>query len=141
MSVGDVEVSDDAMLNLINNYTREAGVRELERVIGHLLRKCACEFVKNGRNSIKVDNEKIVKLIGKQKFFRDEVMLEDKVGSATGLAWTSVGGETLQIEVAVYPGTGELLLTGQLGDVMKESARTALSCWLWLARWARSRRR
>lgn len=127
MNIGDVTVLDEAMLNIINNYTREAGVRELERVIAHLLRKCACEFVKNGKNPITVDSAKVVKLIGKQKFFRDEVLLEDKVGSATGLAWTSVGGETLQIDVAVYKGTGELLLTGQLGDVMKESARTALS--------------
>ena len=127
MAIGDVTVLDEAMLNIINNYTREAGVRELERVIAHLLRKCACEFVKNEKNPITVDSEKVVKLIGKQKFFRDEVLLEDKVGSATGLAWTSVGGETLQIDVAAYKGTGELLLTGQLGDVMKESARTALS--------------
>ncbi len=127
MNVGDVTVLDEAMLNIINNYTRESGVRELERVIAHLLRKCACEFVKNGKNPITVDSEKVLNLIGKQKFFRDEVLLEDKVGSATGLAWTSVGGETLQIDVAVYQGSGELLLTGQLGDVMKESARTALS--------------
>ena len=127
MALGDVTVLDEAMLNIIKNYTREAGVRELERVIAHLLRKCACEFVKNGKNPITVDSEKVLNLIGKQKFFRDEVLLEDKVGSATGLAWTSVGGETLQIDVAVYQGSGELLLTGQLGDVMKESARTALS--------------
>lgn len=127
MHVGDVTVSDEAMLDIINNYTRESGVRELERVIGHLLRKCACLFVKNGRQPISVDIKKVRELIGKQKFFRDEVLLENKVGSATGLAWTSVGGETLQVEVATYNGNGELLLTGQLGDVMKESARTALS--------------
>ena len=69
----------------------------------------------------------LVDFAGKQKYFRDDVMLENKVGSATGLAWTSIGGETLEIDVTVYAGSGELLLTGQLGDVMKESARTAFS--------------
>lgn len=127
LTPADVTVTDEAMLCLINDYTREAGVRELERCIGKLLRKCACEFVKRGRKPITVEKADLVKFIGKQRFFRDELALENKIGSATGLAWTSVGGETLEIDVAVYPGSGELLLTGQLGDVMKESARTALS--------------
>ena len=127
MDSGDVSLTDEAMLYLINNYTREAGVRSLERQIGELLRKCACRFLENGRTAISVDKEYLIQLIGKPKYFRDELMLENKIGSATGLAWTSIGGETLEIDVTVYPGTGELLLTGQLGDVMKESARTAFS--------------
>ncbi len=127
MADGDVTLSDDAMLFLINNYTREAGVRSLEREIGALLRKCACRFVENGRKAISIDIQSLQEIIGKPKYFRDDILLEDKVGSATGLAWTSIGGETLEIDVTVYPGNGELLLTGQLGDVMKESARTALS--------------
>ncbi len=127
MSEGDVTVSDEAMLHIINNYTREAGVRSLEREIGSLLRKCACKFVKNGRKTVNVEIENLEEYLGKPKYFRDDVMLENKVGSATGLAWTSIGGETLEIDVTVYAGTGELLLTGQLGDVMKESARTAFS--------------
>ncbi|MBE7091890.1 MAG: endopeptidase La [Clostridiales bacterium] len=127
MAKGDVTVSDEAMLYIINNYTREAGVRSLERQIGQLLRKCACKFVKNGRNAISVGLNDLEELIGKPKYHRDDIMLENKVGSATGLAWTSIGGETLEIDVTVYSGGGELLLTGQLGDVMKESARTAFS--------------
>lgn len=127
MKSGDVVLTDEAMLYLINNYTREAGVRSLERQIGELLRKCACRFIENGRTSILVDTAALTDFIGKPKYFRDELLLEDKIGSATGLAWTSIGGETLEIDVTVYPGTGELLLTGQLGDVMKESARTAFS--------------
>ena len=127
MEMGDVTVTDDAMMCIINDYTREAGVRSLERCISELLRKCACKFVKNGRQSMTVKKEDLLELIGKQRYFRDDIMLEDKVGSATGLAWTSVGGETLEIDAALYPGSGELLLTGQLGDVMKESARTAFS--------------
>ena len=127
MEPGDVVLTDDAMLYLINNYTREAGARSLERQIGQLLRKCACRFIENGRTAISVDQAYLIELIGKPKYFRDELLLEDKIGSATGLAWTSIGGETLEIDVTVYPGAGELLLTGQLGDVMKESARTAFS--------------
>lgn len=127
MEPGDVVLTDDAMLYLINNYTREAGVRSLERQIGQLLRKCACRFIENGRTAISVDQAYLIELIGKPKYFRDELLLEDKIGSATGLAWTSIGGETLEIDVTVYPGAGDLLLTGQLGDVMKESARTAFS--------------
>ncbi len=127
MEKGDVSLTDEAMLHIINNYTREAGVRSLERQIGQLLRKCACRFVKNGRKTIKIKKDQLEELIGKIKYHRDDVILENKVGSATGLAWTSIGGETLEIDVTVYPGGGELLLTGQLGDVMKESARTAFS--------------
>ncbi len=127
MERGDVSLTDEAMLHLINNYTREAGVRSLERQIGQLLRKCACRFVKNGRKTINIKKDQLEELIGKIKYHRDDVILENKVGSATGLAWTSIGGETLEIDVTVYPGAGELLLTGQLGDVMKESARTAFS--------------
>lgn len=127
MAEGDVSVTDEAMLHMINNYTREAGVRSLERQIGQLLRKCACKFVKNGRRAIKVEKDQLEELIGKPKYHRDDVILENKVGSATGLAWTSIGGETLEIDVTTYMGGGELLLTGQLGDVMKESARTAFS--------------
>ena len=127
MEIGDVTLTDEAMLHIINNYTREAGVRSLERQIGQLLRKCACKFVKNGRRAIKLEKGDLEELIGKIKYHRDDVILENKVGSATGLAWTSIGGETLEIDVTTYVGGGELLLTGQLGDVMKESARTAFS--------------
>lgn len=127
MSEGDVTLDDEAMLFLINNYTREAGVRSLEREIGALLRKCARRFVQNGCRPIALNKENLTEVLGKPKYFRDGLVLEDKVGSATGLAWTSIGGETLDIDVTVYPGSGELLLTGQLGDIMKESARTAFS--------------
>jgi len=127
MSLGDVTLTDTAMLKLINDYTREAGVRSLERRIGELMRKCACKFVKNGRKAIKIDIDDLEGIIGKQRYFRDDVLLNDKIGSATGLAWTSIGGETLEIDVTVYQGSGELLLTGQLGDVMKESAQAAFS--------------
>ncbi len=127
MSEGDVTLTDEAMLHIINNYTREAGVRSLERQIGQLLRKCACRFVKNGRRTIKIEKNQLEELIGKAKYHRDDIVLDNKVGSATGLAWTSIGGETLEIDVTTYVGGGELLLTGQLGDVMKESARTAFS--------------
>ncbi len=126
MTAEDVTFTNEAMLYLINNYTREAGVRSLEREIGALLRKCARLIIKD-RQPITVDTEKLVELLGKPKYFRDQLALENKIGSATGLAWTSIGGETLEIDVTVYPGSGDLLLTGQLGDVMKESARTALS--------------
>ncbi len=127
MAEGDVTLTDEAMLHIINNYTREAGVRSLERQIGQLLRKCACRFVKNGRRTIKIEKNQLEELIGKAKYYRDDIVLDNKVGSATGLAWTSIGGETLEIDVTTYVGGGELLLTGQLGDVMKESARTAFS--------------
>ncbi|MBR6764903.1 MAG: endopeptidase La [Clostridia bacterium] len=127
MNVGDVTVSDEAMLHIINNYTREAGVRSLERQIGRMLRKCACKFVKNGRRAIKVGMKQLEELIGKPRYHRDDVLLENKVGSTTGLAWTSIGGETLEIDATVFAGSGELLLTGQLGDVMKESAEAAFS--------------
>jgi ATP-dependent Lon protease len=127
MNVGDVTVSDEAMLHIINNYTREAGVRSLERQIGRMLRKCACKFVKNGRRAIKVGMKQLEDLIGKPRYHRDDVLLENKVGSTTGLAWTSIGGETLEIDATVFAGSGELLLTGQLGDVMKESAEAAFS--------------
>ncbi len=127
MTAGDITVTDAAMLKIINDYTREAGVRNLERRIGELMRKCACKFISNGRQPITIDESNLAEYLGKQRYFRDGILLEDKIGSATGLAWTSIGGETLEIDVTSYQGNGELLLTGQLGDVMKESARTALS--------------
>ena len=111
---------------LIEGYTREAGVRELERVIASVCRKAACEVVE-GKSRLTLTEQRIAEWLGPRKYHRDSEMRPDTVGVVTGLAWTAVGGETLEIEATAVPGKGALQLTGQLGDVMQESARAAMT--------------
>lgn len=122
----EFKISDDAINILIENYTREAGVRTLEKQIATLCRK-ATVSLESGAKSFKVTDKNIEKYLGKKKFSDDLVSKEDQVGTVNGLAWTSVGGTMLPIEVSVLNGTGKIELTGNLGDVMKESAKTAVS--------------
>lgn len=122
-----VTFSDRALEKIIHNYTREAGVRNLERRIGDICRKAAREFLENRRSSLRLTEGNLEKYLGKERVTFEEANEEDQVGIVRGLAWTSVGGDTLQIEVNVMPGKGNLQLTGQMGDVMKESAQTALT--------------
>ncbi len=122
-----VTISDEALEKIIHHYTREAGVRNLERRIGAVFRKAAREFLEDGKKAIEINSDDLEKYLGKEKVLFEDVNEEDQVGIVRGLAWTSVGGNTLQIEVNVMPGKGSLQMTGQMGDVMKESAQTALS--------------
>ena len=122
-----VSISDEALEKIIHHYTREAGVRNLERRIGAVFRKAAREFLEDGKKAIEINSNDLEKYLGKEKVLFEDVNEEDQVGIVRGLAWTSVGGNTLQIEVNVMPGKGSLQMTGQMGDVMKESAQTALS--------------
>ena len=112
---------------IARNYTKEAGVRQLEREIGNVCRKAAKEIFTTERKKIAVTDRNIHRFLGKEKYTYQMANIAAEVGIVRGLAWTSVGGDTLQIEVNVMPGKGELMLTGQLGDVMKESARTGIS--------------
>lgn len=123
----ELMISDDALRKIIHNYTREAGVRNLERRIGDICRKSVREFLDNRDQVISVTENDLERYLGKEKITYEDANETDEVGIVRGLAWTSVGGDTLQIEVNVMPGKGELKLTGQLGDVMKESAQTALT--------------
>ena len=120
-------ISDHALKKVIHHYTREAGVRNLERRIGDICRKAAREFLEHNKTAIRVTEGNLEKYLGKERISFEEANEEDQVGIVRGLAWASVGGDTLQIEVNVMPGKGELKLTGQMGDVMKESAQTALT--------------
>ena len=122
-----LSISDKALELMIRGYTKEAGVRNLERKIGELCRKAAREIMQGGRKSLRVTDKNIEKYLGKRRYEYDMADEEAQIGIVRGLAWTAVGGDTLQIEVNVMPGKGELKLTGQLGDVMKESAQTGLS--------------
>lgn len=122
----EFKISDDAINILIENYTREAGVRTLEKQIATLCRK-ATVSLESGAKSFKVTDKNIEKYLGKKKFSDNLVSKEDQVGTVNGLAWTSVGGTMLPIEVSVLDGMGKIELTGNLGDVMKESAKTAVS--------------
>jgi len=117
-----------AVHELIDGYTREAGVRSLERQIASICRKCAKKIVENSNTKITIKQGDLEELLGPKRFKTDELAKSDMVGLVNGLAWTSVGGEILPIEVAVMDGTGKIELTGSLGDVMKESAKTAISC-------------
>jgi ATP-dependent Lon protease len=120
-------VSDKALKKLIHAYTREAGVRSLERKIGQLCRKAAKAILMNEKTGLKVTESNLKELLGKEIYHTDTAAKEPQVGIVRGLAWTSVGGDTLEIEVNVMPGKGELKLTGHMGDVMKESAEIGLS--------------
>jgi ATP-dependent Lon protease len=123
-----VEFMDDALEEIIDGYTREAGVRQLEREIGSVCRKVAREFAEGRRRSKRVVRAKqVTELLGKRKFQPDVVRRTGEPGVATGLAWTPVGGDVLFVEATAFPGEGKLQVTGQLGDVMKESAAAALS--------------
>ncbi|MDR1548377.1 MAG: endopeptidase La [Hungatella sp.] len=122
-----VSISDKALEKIIHHYTREAGVRNLERRIGAVFRKAAREFLEDEKITIEISENNLEKYLGKEKVQFEDANEEDQVGIVRGLAWTSVGGNTLQIEVNVMPGKGTLQMTGQMGDVMKESAQTALS--------------
>lgn len=127
-----ITISDNAIKKMISDYTREAGVRNLERKIGTVCRKAALEILKNKDNDkaqklISVKSKNLEKYLGKAKYRADMANEQDEIGIVRGLAWTSVGGDTLQIEVNVMPGKGDIELTGQMGDVMKESAKTGIS--------------
>lgn len=120
-------ISDEAINKIIKYYTKEAGVRSLDRTIAKICRKAAKIIVGKEKKSIKVTSKNITKYLGKEKFRQDEANEKNEIGIVRGLAWTSVGGDILQIEVNTMPGKGILVLTGNLGDVMKESAQIALS--------------
>ncbi len=122
-----IAFKEDAIRDVINYYTREAGVRSLERQIAKLCRKTARLIVSKEKKKVTINQEAVKEFLGVRKFAYDKANLEDQIGIATGLAWTAVGGDTLSIEVNVMKGKGKLELTGQLGDVMQESAKAAVS--------------
>ena len=124
----NIRITDGALAAIIDGYTMEAGVRSLERCVGAVCRKAAVRIAKGETEKITVTKQNLEKYLGAKRFFKEDGMLQqDEIGMATGLAWTAVGGTTLTIEVSAMQGKGEVLLTGKLGDVMKESARAAIS--------------
>jgi ATP-dependent Lon protease len=123
----DFNITDDAILGIINQYTREAGLRNLEREIAHLCRKIARKIAENEQKIPSITAKNLSKFLGVPRFLPDEERGQDEVGVATGLAWTPYGGDVLHIEATPMEGKGSLLLTGQLGDVMKESGQAAMS--------------
>lgn len=120
-------ITKPALNAMISGYTKEAGVRQLERKIGEICRKAARELLEEDAKSVRVTEKNLEKYLGRKRYTFKKKNEKNDIGIVRGLAWTSVGGDTLQIEVNTMPGKGEFLLTGQLGDVMKESARTAIS--------------
>ncbi|MEN2765706.1 endopeptidase La [Ornithinibacillus xuwenensis] len=124
---GNLQIRDEALMKVIRLYTREAGVRTLERQIAKICRKAAKLIVSDERKRVVVTEKSIAELIGKPIFRYGQMEKENQIGAATGLAYTSVGGDTLSIEVTHYPGKGKLTLTGKLGEVMRESAQAAFS--------------
>ena len=127
ISKGELTIQSAALKKIINNYTKEAGVRNLERMIGRICRKTARAIMEEGKKKVTVTAKNLSDFLGKEHFNYLMANRKDEIGIARGLAWTQVGGDTLQIEVNVMPGKGELLLTGQLGDVMKESAQAGIT--------------
>lgn len=127
LTASKAKIADDAIYALIDNYTREAGVRNLERELASLLRKAARQIVAGERKKVVITNDNIVEYLGPRKFKPELIQPYNEVGLVNGLAWTSVGGEMLQVEVAILDGAGKVELTGSLGDVMKESAHAAIS--------------
>jgi ATP-dependent Lon protease len=121
------EISDDALMAIIEDYTREAGVRNLEREIGKVLRNVAVRIAEGSAQAVKIERTDLAAILGAPKYDAEIAMRTGVPGVATGLAWTPVGGDILFIEATRMPGAGKLILTGQLGDVMKESAQAALS--------------
>ena len=124
---GQLKITDKALKDMISFYTREAGVRGLERRIGEICRKSARKLYEKETDKVRVSAGNLEEYLGKPKYRPDKKNKKDEVGIVRGLAWTSVGGVTLEIEVNVMPGKGNLVLTGKLGDVMKESAQTGIS--------------
>jgi ATP-dependent Lon protease len=124
---GQVEIADDALQDIVQNYTREAGVRSLERQIGQALRNAAVRIAEGQSGPIRITRDDLTAILGAARFESETAMRTSVPGVATGLAWTPVGGDILFIEATRIPGSGRLILTGQLGDVMKESAQAALS--------------
>ena len=128
LTQGKVEITDGAISEIISGYTMEAGVRNLEREIGSVIRKVATKVAENRKTRKQIVTEKnLSKYLGAVKFIKNQSLESDEIGACTGLAWTSVGGTTLTIEVGLMKGKGEIILTGKLGDVMKESARAGIS--------------
>ncbi len=127
LSTEQLTITDEAMHQVISGYTREAGVRNLERKLGEICRKAAREIYEGNCTAVHVEKDQLENYLGKERFHVDRINDQDEIGIVRGLAWTSVGGDTLQIEVNVMPGKGEFKLTGQLGDVMKESAQAGIS--------------
>ncbi|NPA40422.1 MAG: endopeptidase La [Thermodesulfobacteria bacterium] len=123
----DIKISDEVILKIIEEYTYESGVRELERKLAAICRKFARKIAEGEKGPFEVKPEDLVELLGPPEYIEELEQKEDEIGVATGLAWTPNGGEVLYVEAVVMPGKGELILTGQLGDVMKESAKAALS--------------
>ena len=124
----EIKFTQKAIYTLIDCYTREAGVRNLERVIASVMRKCAVKKLDGEAETFKIDEKFLEELLGQKKFLPDDISKKDEIGVVNGLAWTSVGGELLPIEGAVMDGTGKVVLTGSLGDVMQESAKAAITC-------------
>ena len=127
LSGKEIKLGAGVLQRMINEYTRESGVRELERVIAHLCRKVARKIVEGDTESVYVTTKNLVDILGKVKYPHTKAKRKPEVGLCTGMAWTQVGGDILPTEVNIFPGTGKLILTGKLGDVMKESAQAALS--------------
>ncbi|MEO6194125.1 MAG: endopeptidase La [Thermoanaerobaculia bacterium] len=127
LSDEQIEFTDEAVRDVISGYTKEAGLRNLERELAAICRKVAVKVARGETERMVIDPAKVEEFLGARKHFSEELLTRDRVGVATGLAWTSVGGDLLFIEVVAVPGKGQLLLTGQLGDVMKESAQAAVS--------------
>ena len=127
MAPDTLRISDEIMKRMIEDYTREAGVRTLERTAAKCCRKAVVYLLEQGASEVTLDQERLHEFLGAARYTREPLEKEARVGIVNGLAWTSVGGETLEVECAVMPGKGNLKLTGQLGDVMKESAEAAFS--------------
>jgi ATP-dependent Lon protease len=127
LKAGQVELAEDALREIVQNYTREAGVRGLERLIGQVLRNAAVRIAEGESGPVQIGRGELVAILGAPRFESETAMRTSVPGVATGLAWTPVGGDILFIEATRIPGSGRLILTGQLGDVMKESAQAALS--------------
>ena len=127
LKASQLSINDKALEKVILGYTREAGVRNLERRISEICRKAALQILEKKKKSVKVTGKNLTDFLGKVIYTQDKKNAKDEIGIVRGLAWTSVGGDTLEIEVNVMPGKGKINLTGQLGDVMKESAQTGVS--------------
>ena len=127
LRAGQLKLTDDAIREVIRGYTRESGVRILERRLAALCRKAAMRVVSDGVKSVHVTGDNVEEYLGVRRYHPERLPRTEQVGVVNGLAWTSVGGEILEVEAAVVPGTGKVELTGNLGDVMKESAHAALS--------------
>jgi ATP-dependent Lon protease len=122
------EFTDEALADIIRYYTREAGIRNLEREIANIMRSIASGIARGGTQKIVINIDEVRKALGHKRFRSEEAFKADEVGVTTGLAWTEVGGDILFVESSLNPGRGALILTGQLGNVMQESARAALTC-------------